>query len=154
MRRALWSLVLLAGLLGHWRALTASEEELVRWREVSLVADVPEYGAVRVSAAREGERLAYLRVELASGVHLEVPPVGLAGLEIPQLERLQVRYEVGYDPTPWLYVVVPHGEPILVGGEVRWAEASYAIQGDRFVDRRIRSWTPEGELVWTSIDLP
>jgi hypothetical protein len=154
MRRALWFFGLLAGLLGFSQVLTASEEEIVPWREVSLVADVYDIGAVRVSAAREAERLVYVRVELASGVQLEVPPAGLNDIEVPQLERLQVRYEVGYDPTPWLYVVIPHGHPIFVDGVVHWPEVSYAAQGDRFVGRRVRTWTPEGDVVWTSTDLP
>ena len=154
MRRALWFCGMLACWLAQWRAVTASEEEIIRWREVSLLADVPEYGLVRVAAERDGDHLVYVRVELATGEHLEVPPVGLADIERPQLEQIQVRYEVGYDPTPWLYVVIRYGDPIAVGSEMRWPEVSYAVQGNRFVRRGMRSWTPDGNVEWTSTELP
>ena len=51
-----------------------------------------------------------------------------------------------------LYVVVPYRDPVMVGTEVRWNEASFALRGDRFVRRGTKHWEADGTFSLGSLD--
>jgi hypothetical protein len=96
-------------LIAMGSAAHASEEEIHRWKSVTVVADTRLFGDVEVKATADAQgHVAALSVT-ARGKTIAVPARWLASLGALRLASLEVRSEVGYDPQPWLYVVFDRG---------------------------------------------
>jgi hypothetical protein len=104
MTRLVLALLIAMGSTAH-----ASEEEIHRWKSVTVVADTRLFGDVEVKATANAQgHLQALSVPV-KGQTIAVPAKWLAQRAPLRLASLEVRSEVGYDPQPWLYVVFDRG---------------------------------------------
>lgn len=100
----MWKLVLFVIVALAGSAL-ASQEQIHRWKTVTLVADTDLFGDVEVKASADGTGIVQSLAVTAKGATITVPKAWLAKLPAVKLASLEVRSERGYDPQPWLYVV-------------------------------------------------
>jgi hypothetical protein len=92
-------LVVLAG------SALASQEQIHRWKTVTLVAETDLFGDVEVKASADASGNVQSLAVTAKRVTITVPKAWLAKLPAVTLGSIEVRSERGYDPQPWLYVV-------------------------------------------------
>lgn len=94
--------VLLLALAG---SALASQEQIHRWKTVTVVADTDLFGDVEVKTSADASGVVQSLAVTAKGATITVPKAWLAKLPAVKLGSIEVRSERGYDPQPWLYVV-------------------------------------------------
>jgi len=100
----MWKLVfvLMAVLAG---SAAASQEQIHRWKAVTVTADTDRFGDVEVKASADAAGVVRLLVVTSKAGTITVPKAWLAKLPAVKLASIEIRTERGYETQPWLYVV-------------------------------------------------
>jgi hypothetical protein len=131
------------------RSALASEEHIVPWHSVTVVAQAGEpQGDVRVTI--DTQQVADFDVKIKTlkivsrGKKLVVPKEAIATIKNPALDTLRISHEAGYDKHPWLYV------SIAVGAPQRGMPRVYlAFQNGKFVKRFTATRQKDGGRTFT-----
>jgi hypothetical protein len=128
--RRLAAAVLALGLFVSHTA-SASQEQIHRWKTVSVVAPTDLFGDVEVNAGADAKgNVTGLSVRI-SGATIGVPATWIATLPAVPLASLEVRSEKGMGSPATLYVVFKNG-PTTVAGSVMvhvWFQAGKLAGG-------------------------
>lgn len=134
----------------------ASEEEIHSPYEIIVSADTGKlFGDVTVEIKTDkrikAPKIISIRVKIG-GEWKDVPEKAFSDLDSPLLNKTEIRTEVGYDDSPWLYIYFEVGHRDKNG---KWnpKRVHIAYHKGRFESRSITTPVSDSKSDWKKIEL-
>lgn len=144
-------------IVGFWfQSAVGSEEYIVPPYQISIAADAGKpFGEVIVHIDTNKDQRKPKIVSIRLRIHgkwLSVPEKAFADLDAPLLSAAEIRTEVGYDESPWLYI---YFELAYRDQSGKWnpKKVHIAYHREKFEHRAITTPLSNGSSKWEKKDL-